>query len=121
MLPGIQAHALAATSFSCGPGWLLRALRAAGDVVIARSVQNPRHVVCKRVLGLEGDTVTIPSSTRWGLGRTVKVGPEGRGRGAGPGGAINRVGHRQGGPSTEGPIGRVGHQQRPPAAQPTCV
>ena len=46
----------------------------AGDVVIARSVQNPRHVVCKRVLGLEGDVVNIPSSTRWGLGRTVEVG-----------------------------------------------
>ncbi|GAB4821340.1 hypothetical protein N2152v2_008386 [Parachlorella kessleri] len=45
----------------------------AGDVVIARSVQNPRHVVCKRVLGLEGDVVNIPSSSRWGLGRTVKV------------------------------------------------
>jgi hypothetical protein len=29
---------------------------AAGDVVLARSVQNPRHMVCKRVLGLEGDT-----------------------------------------------------------------
>lgn len=47
---------------------------AAGDVVIARSVQNPRHVVCKRVLGLEGDTVNIPSSSKWGLGRTVTVG-----------------------------------------------
>ena len=28
---------------------------AAGDVVLARSMQNPRHMVCKRVLGLEGD------------------------------------------------------------------
>lgn len=27
-----------------------------GDVVLARSAQNPRHMVCKRVLGLEGDT-----------------------------------------------------------------
>ena len=29
---------------------------AVGDVVIARSVQNPRHVICKRLLGMEGDT-----------------------------------------------------------------
>ncbi len=29
---------------------------AVGDVVLARSAQNPRHMVCKRVLGLEGDT-----------------------------------------------------------------
>ena len=28
----------------------------AGDVVLSRSMQNPRHMVCKRVLGLEGDT-----------------------------------------------------------------
>ena len=27
-----------------------------GDVVLARSAQNPRHMVCKRVLGLEGDS-----------------------------------------------------------------
>ena len=46
--------------------------------MIARSVQNPRHVVCKRVLGLAGDRVTIPSSQRWGLGRTVKVGGRAR-------------------------------------------
>lgn len=46
---------------------------AVGDVVVARSVQNPRHSVCKRVLGLEGDTVVIPHSTRWGAGRTVTV------------------------------------------------
>lgn len=32
---------------------------AAGDVVLARSVQNPRHMVCKRVLGLEGDTGAV--------------------------------------------------------------
>lgn len=88
------------------PGWLLRALRAAGDVVIARSVQNPRHVVCKRVLGLEGDTVTIPSSTRWGLGRTVKVGPRAGAGELGQGGwRINRVA-----------INRGRHQQRAPSA-----
>ena len=44
-----------------------------GDVVVARSVQNPRHNVCKRVLGLEGDRVVIPHSKRWGAGRTVTV------------------------------------------------
>jgi len=30
-----------------------------GDVVVARSVQNPRHIVCKRILGLEGDLVQV--------------------------------------------------------------
>lgn len=30
-----------------------------GDVVMARSPTNPRLVVCKRVLGLEGDQVTL--------------------------------------------------------------
>lgn len=44
-----------------------------GDVVIARSVQNPRHVVCKRILGLEGDTVLVPSSATFGLTRTIQV------------------------------------------------
>ncbi|PSC73932.1 Mitochondrial inner membrane protease subunit 1 [Micractinium conductrix] len=44
-----------------------------GDVVLARSAQNPRHMVCKRVLGLEGDSVYVPSSTKLGLGRTVTV------------------------------------------------
>lgn len=34
--------------------------------MVARSAQNPRHVVCKRVLGLEGDVVRIPSSQKWG-------------------------------------------------------
>ena len=36
---------------------------APGDVVLARSAQNPRHMVCKRVLGLEGDT---GACRRWG-------------------------------------------------------
>eukprot|EP00887_Chlorella_sp_A99_P007003 scaffold2.g7003.t1 len=44
-----------------------------GDVVVAKSMQNPRHVVCKRVLGLAGDAVTIPSSSKYGMGRTVVV------------------------------------------------
>ena len=44
-----------------------------GDVVTAHSVQNPRHIVCKRVLGLEGDTVKVPWSSTNGPARTVKV------------------------------------------------
>ncbi|PRW45470.1 mitochondrial inner membrane protease subunit 1-like [Chlorella sorokiniana] len=44
-----------------------------GDVVLARSAQNPRHSVMKRVLGMEGDMVYIPSATKLGLGRTVEV------------------------------------------------
>jgi signal peptidase I len=36
-----------------------------GDVVMARSPVNPNLVVCKRVLGLEGDRVTVlPTSSR---------------------------------------------------------
>ena len=44
-----------------------------GDVVIARSVQNPRHIVCKRILGLEGDDVDVKSPTRQGSSRKIKV------------------------------------------------
>jgi signal peptidase I len=46
-----------------------------GDVVLARSVQNPRHMVCKRVLGLEGDTVRVRPRTGLGGGRAVRVPP----------------------------------------------
>jgi signal peptidase I len=46
-----------------------------GDVVVAYSPQNPRHVVCKRVLGLPGDEVAI-SRTASAAPRTVTV-PEG--------------------------------------------
>lgn len=42
-----------------------------GDVVIARSIQNPKHVVCKRVLGLEGDIVPVAGS--FGAFKQVKV------------------------------------------------
>lgn len=42
-------------------------------MVVARSPQNPKHVICKRVLGLEGDTVHVPPSSRHGPSRTVKV------------------------------------------------
>ena len=45
----------------------------AGDIVLARSVQNPRQIVCKRVLGLEGDEVRVHQSTQLGPSRTVKV------------------------------------------------
>ncbi|KAL6772403.1 hypothetical protein ACKKBG_A30100 [Auxenochlorella protothecoides x Auxenochlorella symbiontica] len=45
-----------------------------GDVVVARSVQNVRHIVIKRVLGLEGDVVPLPGST---TGRRVAVVPKG--------------------------------------------
>ncbi|GAB9467676.1 hypothetical protein Gpo141_00005013 [Globisporangium polare] len=30
-----------------------------GEVVIAKSVSNPRHTVCKRIIGVEGDTVCV--------------------------------------------------------------
>ncbi|KAK9829968.1 hypothetical protein WJX72_008940 [[Myrmecia] bisecta] len=44
-----------------------------GDVVVARSVQNPRHIVCKRVLGLPGDQVAVAGPTYLGASRTVTV------------------------------------------------
>lgn len=44
-----------------------------GDVIIARSVQNPRHVVCKRIRGLEGDVLMIPGSATM-ESRVVQVG-----------------------------------------------
>lgn len=43
-----------------------------GDVVMARSPANPRLVVCKRVLGLEGDSVTVlPTSSRGHIRQVV--------------------------------------------------
>jgi len=47
-------------------------LSVAGDVVIAASPRNPRHIICKRVLGLEGDTVCVPVTSRDDA-RTVKA------------------------------------------------
>lgn len=44
-----------------------------GDVVIARSIQNPQHVVCKRVLGMEGDYVELAPPLKAGSCRRVKV------------------------------------------------
>ncbi len=49
------------------------ALACAGDIVLARSVQNPKQIVCKRVLGLEGDEVKVHQSTQLGHSRIVKV------------------------------------------------
>lgn len=46
-----------------------------GDVVMSRSPRNPKHIVCKRVLGLAGDTVHVPRTTLRGP-LSVKV-PEG--------------------------------------------
>jgi hypothetical protein len=46
---------------------------AVGDVVIARSVQNPRHTVCKRVLGLQGDEVDVHPPNRPGSTHKIKV------------------------------------------------
>jgi len=40
-----------------------------GDVVVATSPSNPRHTVCKRVLGMQGDTVRWRSP----LGRPVET------------------------------------------------
>lgn len=34
----------------------------AGDIVVAKNMQSPRYVVCKRVLGLEGDHVIVRPS-----------------------------------------------------------
>lgn len=44
-----------------------------GDVVVARSVQNVRHVVIKRVLGMEGDLVPVAGPR----GRRYVTVPEG--------------------------------------------
>jgi len=44
-----------------------------GDVVIAKSPSNPRLTVCKRVLGLSGDKVTVMPVTSRERMRTVVV------------------------------------------------
>ena len=41
--------------------------------MVAYSPQNPRHVVCKRVLGLPGDEVTVSRTAR-SASRTTQVG-----------------------------------------------
>jgi hypothetical protein len=45
----------------------------AGDVVMARSPVNPRVMVCKRVLGLEGDRVTVHPTSSRGQIRHIQV------------------------------------------------
>jgi len=42
-----------------------------GDVVIAKSAQNPRQTVCKRLLGLPGDKITV--HTGEGRTKTIKI------------------------------------------------
>ena len=44
-----------------------------GDVVVARSPTNPRLIVCKRVLGLEGDRVKVVPTAPLDVARTIKV------------------------------------------------
>jgi len=59
-----------------------------GDVVIARSVQNAKQSVCKRVMGLEGDLVTYREASRFavdGYGRGYDDGIDGRGGTSGSG------------------------------------
>ena len=36
-------------------------------------MQNPKQIVCKRVLGLEGDEVKVEQTTQLGKPRFVKV------------------------------------------------
>ena len=40
--------------------------------MIAASPRNPRHIICKRVLGLEGDVIRVPVTSRDDA-RTVKA------------------------------------------------
>lgn len=45
-----------------------------GDVIVARSPENPRKTVTKRILGMEGDTVTfLPDPSRSDRYVSVKV------------------------------------------------
>jgi signal peptidase I len=44
-----------------------------GDVVIARSPANPKHTVCKRVLGRQGDHIEVPTAGNFGGSMFVKV------------------------------------------------
>ena len=44
-----------------------------GDVVISRSPANPKHTVCKRVLGRQGDHIEVPTAGNFGGSLRVKV------------------------------------------------
>ena len=46
----------------------------AGDVVMALSPENPKILVCKRVLGLEGDRVAYLSADGRGHSQHIVVG-----------------------------------------------
>lgn len=46
---------------------------ARGDVVIARSPSNPRHTVCKRILGIGGDVIAVPNAGNFGGTTRVEV------------------------------------------------
>ena len=48
-------------------------LLCAGDIVIAKNMQSPRYIICKRVLGLEGDQVRVQPSTGTDLPYTTIV------------------------------------------------
>lgn len=48
-----------------------------GDVVVARSPKNPRHIVIKRVVGVAGDEVVIRRSSRVGGPARVETVPRG--------------------------------------------
>lgn len=48
-----------------------------GDVVVARSPKNPRHIVIKRVVGVSGDEVVIRRSSRVGGPARVETVPRG--------------------------------------------
>ena len=46
-----------------------------GDVVVSKSPTNPRHTVCKRVLGMGGDIISVPTTGAMGGRKVVEVPP----------------------------------------------
>lgn len=46
---------------------------ARGDIVIVRSPENPRKVVTKRIVGMEGDTVTYLPNPKYSANRKTVV------------------------------------------------
>ena len=44
-----------------------------GDIVISKSPTNPRHTVCKRVLGRGGDVIAVPKAGSFGGTQRVEV------------------------------------------------
>jgi signal peptidase I len=45
-----------------------------GDVVTAVSVRNPHLIICKRILGMEGDKIRVPPPTKRETAKYVTVG-----------------------------------------------